>query len=93
MGSKNTIESNRKIAAPNKQIHDRSLSWLGTGFSIKSDGVKLILCILNEQLAFINIDLKLLRIVGYTEIASNLVLFVNYGCLIRLVMLQWTYLC
>ena len=28
---------------PNKQIHDRSISWLGTGTSIKSGGVKLVL--------------------------------------------------
>jgi hypothetical protein len=28
---------------PNTQIHDRSLSWLCTGTSIKSDAVKLVL--------------------------------------------------
>jgi len=27
----------------NTQIHDSSLSWVGTGISIKSDGVKLLL--------------------------------------------------
>ena len=27
----------------NTEIHDRSLSWLGTGISIKSGGVKLVL--------------------------------------------------
>ena len=25
-------------------IHDHSLSWLGTGPSVKNDGVKLVLC-------------------------------------------------
>ena len=41
--------SNRKIVergttdTPNRQLHDRSLSWLGTGISIKSGGVKLAL--------------------------------------------------
>ena len=29
-----------KIYAPNTQKHGRSLSWLGTGTLIKSDGVK-----------------------------------------------------
>jgi hypothetical protein len=32
-----------KIDTTNKRIHDRSLSWLGTGMSIKSGGVKLML--------------------------------------------------
>ena len=31
------------IDTPNTQIHDRSLSWLGTGTSITSGGVKLVL--------------------------------------------------
>ena len=31
-----------KINTPCTQMHDRSLSWLRTGTSIKSDGVKLI---------------------------------------------------
>ena len=33
-------KSNRKIYTSNTQIHDRLLSWLGTGTSIKSGGVK-----------------------------------------------------
>ena len=33
-----------KIDTPNIQIHDRSLSWISTGTSIKSGGVKLVLC-------------------------------------------------
>jgi len=48
--SKNTtsvLKFNRKIVERDKidtvtQIHDRSLSWLGTGTSIKSGGVKLV---------------------------------------------------
>ena len=32
-----------KIATTNTQIHDRSLSWLDTDTSIKSDGVELVL--------------------------------------------------
>jgi len=32
-----------KIDTPCTQIHDGSLSWLDTGTSIKSDGVKLVL--------------------------------------------------
>ena len=32
-----------KLDTSNTQIHDRSLSWLGTGTSIKSGGVKLVL--------------------------------------------------
>ena len=31
-----------KIVTPNTQIHDRSLSWLDTGTSITSGGVKLL---------------------------------------------------
>ena len=40
---------NRKIVyrghidTPNTHIHDRSLHWLGTGISIKGDGVKRVL--------------------------------------------------
>jgi len=32
-----------KIDTPNTQIHDRSLPWFGTGSSIKSGWVKLVL--------------------------------------------------
>ena len=32
-----------QIDTPNTQIHDHSLSWLGTGTSIKSGRVKLVL--------------------------------------------------
>jgi hypothetical protein len=32
-----------KFHTLNKHIHDRSLSWLGTGTSIKSGGVKIVL--------------------------------------------------
>jgi len=32
-----------KSDTPNTQIHDRSLSWIGIGISIKCGGVKLIL--------------------------------------------------
>ena len=34
----NPTEKEIKIDSPNKQIHDRSLSWLGTGTSIQSGG-------------------------------------------------------
>ena len=37
-----TVEKD-KIDTSNTQIHDRSLSWLGTGTSVKSGGVKLVL--------------------------------------------------
>jgi hypothetical protein len=37
------IVERRTIDTPNTQIHDRPLSWLGTGTSIKSAGVKLVL--------------------------------------------------
>ena len=37
------IVARDKIDTPNTQIHDNSLSCLGTGTSIKSGGVKLIL--------------------------------------------------
>ncbi len=37
------IEERGKIDAPNTQIHDHSLFWLGTGTSIKCGGVKLVL--------------------------------------------------
>jgi len=33
---------NGKIETPNTQMHDRSISWLGTGTSIKTGGVKLV---------------------------------------------------
>ena len=39
----NIVERGR-IDTPDTQIHDRSLSWLCTGTSIKSGGAKLILC-------------------------------------------------
>ncbi len=32
-----------KMFTPNTRIQDNSLSWLGTGTSIKSGGVKLVL--------------------------------------------------
>jgi len=32
-----------KIDTPKTRIHDRSLSWLGTGISIKCVGIKLVL--------------------------------------------------
>ena len=32
-----------KLDTPSTHIHDRSLSWLGTGMSIKSDGVSKII--------------------------------------------------
>ena len=41
--SNTKIVENDKIVAPNTQIHDRSLSWLGTDISIKSGRVKLVL--------------------------------------------------
>jgi hypothetical protein len=43
--SKSNKENHRKgkIYTFNTHIHDHSLSWLGTGTSRKSDGVKLIL--------------------------------------------------
>ena len=34
--------SNSYKDAPNTQIHDRSLSWLGTDTSVKSGGFKLV---------------------------------------------------
>ena len=42
---KNRIENHRNkdiIDTPNTQTHDRSLSWVGTGTSIKSGRVKLV---------------------------------------------------
>jgi len=39
----NPIENRGRIYTPNTQIHDCSLSWLSTGTSIKSDGVKIVL--------------------------------------------------
>jgi hypothetical protein len=52
---KNPIEKNRrkrsKIDTPNTQIHDRSLSSLGTDTSINSGGVKLVLWIQTSPLS------------------------------------------
>jgi hypothetical protein len=39
-----------KLNTPNKQIHYHSLSWLGTGTSIKSGRVKLLLWVLASPL-------------------------------------------
>ena len=36
------------METPNTHMHDRSLSWLGTGTSIKSDSVKLALWVQNS---------------------------------------------
>jgi hypothetical protein len=33
-----------KIDTPNPHIHDRSLPWLGAATSVKSGGIKLVLC-------------------------------------------------
>jgi hypothetical protein len=46
--NKNTIPSEQlqnpmEKSKPFTQIHDRSLFWLGTGTSIESGGVKLVL--------------------------------------------------
>jgi len=38
------IVERSKLDTPNTQIHDHSLSWLGTGTSIKRGRVKLVLC-------------------------------------------------
>ena len=38
--SKEKIAEKGKIDSPNVQIHDRSLSWLGTATTIKSGRVK-----------------------------------------------------
>ena len=48
MKNKNTIPSEQlqnpmEKSKPFTQIHDRSLFWLGTGTSIESGGVKLVL--------------------------------------------------
>ena len=40
---------------PKTHIHDRSLSWLGTGTSIKSGGVKLVLWAQNSPISKIKI--------------------------------------
>ena len=50
-------KSNRKIVerdnidTPNKQMHDRSLSWLCTNTFIKSGGVKQVLSLLLLELS------------------------------------------
>jgi hypothetical protein len=36
--------NNSKIDTPNTYIHDRSISLLGTGTSIKSGGVEIVIC-------------------------------------------------
>ena len=36
------VRNKRQIDTLNAQIHDRSLSWIGTGTSMKSGGVKLL---------------------------------------------------
>ena len=36
------IVERRKVDTPNTHIHDSSLSWFGTGTSIKSGGAKLV---------------------------------------------------
>ena len=41
--SSNKVVKRGKIGMPNKQIYDRHLSGHGTGTSIKSGGVKLVL--------------------------------------------------
>ena len=44
LGSINKLhKKGSKIDTPNTQIHDRSLPWFGTGSSIKSGWVKLVL--------------------------------------------------
>jgi hypothetical protein len=44
-------KSNRKIVERGKQMHARSLSWLCTGTSIKSGGVKQVLSLLLLELS------------------------------------------
>jgi hypothetical protein len=38
------LKKKRQNSYPNTEIQDRSLSWLGTGTSIKCGGVKLVSC-------------------------------------------------
>jgi len=45
-----TIIKRRKIDTPKIHIHDRSLSYLGTGTPIKSRGVKLVLPVYTSSL-------------------------------------------
>jgi len=40
--TENSEDNNLIVNAPNTQIHDRSLLWLGTCTSIKSHEVKLV---------------------------------------------------
>jgi hypothetical protein len=43
MKQKNNRKNRHKMDTPNTQIHDRLLSCFGTGISIKSCGVRLVL--------------------------------------------------
>ena len=54
--TKNKFVERGNIDTPNTQIHDRSLSWLDSGTSIKSGGVK---CLMGTNL--INKDKEKLR--------------------------------
>jgi hypothetical protein len=49
---KSKIVERSKVDTPKRQIHDRSLSWLVTGTSIKSGGVKLVLWVYTETSNF-----------------------------------------
>jgi hypothetical protein len=44
------MHSRGKIDSPITHSHERSISWLGTGFLVKSDGVKLVFQINNVKL-------------------------------------------
>jgi hypothetical protein len=58
--NKNITESD-KIDILNTQIHDRSLSWLGTGTSIKSGRVKLVLLAYTSTISEMMLSCKCLQ--------------------------------
>jgi hypothetical protein len=65
--SNRKIVDKEKIDTPNTQIHDCSVSWLDTGTSIKSGGVKLVLWRLQifRQKAFVLLGVIMFEVIAY----------------------------
>ena len=61
----NNSQKQAKTIPHNTEIHDCSFSWLGTGASIKSVGVNLVLCLLWTQSSSIREDR---RWIDYTKL-------------------------
>ena len=74
------ITLNLEIHTPNTQIHDRSLSWLGTGNLIKSDGVKT--SFMGPNLEMKNLEICIIIIVSNNYMIRVISLYTSEQCIV-----------